>query len=911
MYLTHRQSILAGIEALDVDIRHLEIVQLGGVSFLLAATGRSGGLSSYRLGPDGAAGAVAGMQVFSGTGAPTSGGMLVAAVSGNAAAITLGSYANTNAYRVTLTATGALTGGGTIAGSSGITALAAHELVGGPAFYTVSSQTGQLQRAGATASGHLDVSSLTGAGPTLAGVTDIGIAWSGGQSFLLASSHTTDAIGSYRIDAATGGVTSSGSIGAEQGLGIGTPTAFETVTAFGQTWVILGAAGSSSLSVLSLSPTGTLGAVDHVMDTLETRFGRVTSVGALSVGDRVFIVAGGADDGLSLFTLLPGGRLLHLESLAAATGTGLMNVEAIELAMIGSRLQIFVSSGASRGVSRLEVDLSRLGAISRGDLGPAASLTGGALDDLMIAGTNDTLNGGAGDDILVGAAGARLTGGAGRDLFVLADGHSGARILDFDPAFDRLDLSGFAMLRGPDQVTLSPASWGARLRIGSTTLDLRSADGGRLERSDIFGPFFSWPDRIPVLERTEPPAPPLLPGEGVSRLGTPGPDLLEGDAWNDTLDGGSGNDTLRGSTGDDILIGGDGNDRLEGGAGDDWMGGNAGDDLMIGTDGADTLVGHDGRDTLRGDIGADVLRGEAGNDTLEGGEGDDRLYGDGGRDSLDAGDGADLAFGGDGDDTIEGGGGNDTLYGDDGDDEIFGGDGSDGVWGDIGNDTLHGGAGNDTLGGFLGDDVFHGGAGNDVVWGNAGDDWGWGGAGNDTLGGGDHRDRLFGEEGNDLVWGGSGDDTLSGGEGVDTVGGFVGDDIMHGDDGDDFVWGNSGHDTLYGDDGNDLLGGGDGDDVLHGGRGHDELRGGPGNDVNIGGDGADTFYFRFRDSGFDRIRDFERGIDMIHIDVSPVAFEGLQIWQWNHDTVIELHNGQVILEDMMMSHLTADHFIFG
>jgi len=68
------------------------------------------------------------------------------------------------------------------------------------------------------------------------------------------------------------------------------------------------------------------------------------------VGDQVFVIAGGGDDGLSLLTLLPDGQLLHLQSIANTAANGLDNVSAIEAVEIGGRLQIFVTSGSTQGV---------------------------------------------------------------------------------------------------------------------------------------------------------------------------------------------------------------------------------------------------------------------------------------------------------------------------------------------------------------------------------------------------------------------------------------------------------------------------------------------------------------------------------------------------------------------------------
>lgn len=73
--------------------------------------------------------------------------------------------------------------------------------------------------------------------------------------------------------------------------------------------------------------------------------------------------------------------------------------------------------------------------------------------------------------------------------------------------------------------------------------------------------------------------------------------------------------------------------------------------------------------------------------------------------------------------------------------------------------------------------------------------------------------------------------------------------------------------TLTGGAGNDKLYGLSGNDKLIGNAGNDWLEGGKGNDTLTGGAGADTFVFReYGPRNFDKITDFEHGIDKIALD---------------------------------------------
>ena len=941
MDLRYQQRIGTGDIVLDNDIRGLEVVTLATGSYLLSSTGRNGGLVSYALDSGGGLRNIADTQYFTpDSGAQIRGGM----DAGGGGTVVLGGDDGTAMMQYTLVAGGGLSQAratSAASGTSGSSAITTVELPGGTVHYSVADTSGQIMR-------HAANGTLTAQQATLDGVTALDSVQIGTQHFLLAAQHGTSGITSFRINSANGALTRAGDIGAEDGLGISTPTTFDTVTAFGQTWVILGSAGSSTLSVLEMSANGEFTAVDHIMDTLETRFGGVQAVATTQVGNRVFVLAGGADDGLSLHTLLPDGRLIHIDTIAHDTGQGLMNVGELEMVLMGDLLQIYASNSTDPGIARYSVDLSDLGGVLRGDINAANQINGSAGDDLMIAGRDDTMSGGAGDDVLVGALNVRLTGGAGADRFVMAQIGGTARIMDFTPGEDILDMSSYFMMRSTDQVTVNSTSSGARVSVRETVIQITSTEGRPLNSEDVFGRAFDWADRIPILRRSEPPpapepaptpaptptpapapAPAPLPAPAPTPAPTPAPVPAPAPVTGISRQGGTGADNITGTAAEDTLSGGSGRDTLTGLAGDDTLIGDSGDDLLTGGTGRDQLRGTSGNDTLRGNEGDDTLEGGGGVDELSGGGGNDRLFGGNDNDVLMGGVGNDALFGSTGNDTLRGNEGNDTLSGEDDNDLLYGGSGDDLMVGVSGTDTLHGEAGHDTVSGGPGTDVMYGGDGNDEMWGGTGNDTMWGGGGNDMMGGSEDNDLMYGDLGNDTVWGGSQHDTLYGGEGVDTVGGFWGNDLAYGGEGDDFVWGNFGEDTLYGENGNDMIGGAEGRDLLFGGDGRDtliggddedELMGGIGNDLLTGGSGddwllggwgADTFYFFYNHVGSDRIADFNIDIDTIQFDTSSVSFNTLRMRQKSDDVVITLNRGDITLVDIELRDLEADHFIFG
>lgn len=827
---------------LDRGITDLQVAEIGDTVRLYSTTGRNGGIVDYLVGANGAT-QVSSSVIF----APSITGIvsesLVLTDTAGALSLMVGAQSNS------------VIGFGVTA--SGLS--------------TQATQTvRQMQtQAAAFAQGHLDalVRIAGSPGPMFPGafdceqIVDLVEVSVAGRDFLLTACATTNGVSAFVRDPVSGMLTQTDHAGAATGVGIHAPTAMEVVTVGGQTFVLLAASATSSISVMQLTSAGALIPLDHAIDTAATRFEGVQSLAVASAGERVFVVAGGADNGITLFTLLPDGTLVALESIGDTATTSMHRVTAISAAVSGSQLNVFVGSQNDTGITQFGIDLSTLGTVRRGTAA-AEVLTGGALSDMLIAnGTNDTLNGGAGDDMLVvGRGQTTMTGGSGRDILVIGAEATRVLITDFNRLEDRLDLSDLPMLRSTGQLQWTPTASGATLVYRGITVDLRSHNGAPLSLGDIFPNGFLWADRFPFEARP-------LASTGISLRGTIAADRLVGTEHGDTLEGAGGADTLYGGAGDDSISGGAQDDLIQGGAGNDLLLGESGFDLIYGGDGNDTIYGDTAADTLHGDAGedvifggssADLLYGGADSDTLRGGTSGDTLYGGGNNDVLAGNDGDDLLHGDGGFDVLHGGRGNDTLYGDTASDTLYGGIGADSLFGGSSADLIHGGADADTIYGGTSDDTVYGGAQNDLIFGEQGDDslagdGGFdvidGGDGNDTIDGGSASDTLHGGAGEDvivggssadLIYGGTENDTIRGGTSNDTVFGGAHNDVIHGDGGDDSLMGDTGADLIFGGAGEDTVYGGTGRDTVHGGVDADLIFGGDGNDSLMGDDGADT-----------------------------------------------------------------------
>jgi Ca2+-binding RTX toxin-like protein len=289
-----------------------------------------------------------------------------------------------------------------------------------------------------------------------------------------------------------------------------------------------------------------------------------------------------------------------------------------------------------------------------------------------------------------------------------------------------------------------------------------------------------------------------------------------------------------------------------------------GDDMIMGDGAANRLEGRGGADTIHGRAGNDDLRGEAGDDTMSGGLGNDAIDGGDGIDTLtfaEASGGVQaylnvgITRGAEGRDRLEnienllGSVHDDRLIGDAGDNDIVGGEGNDIIKGKGGNDAFFGEGGNDKIRGEDGEDLVLGGAGDDILFGLSGED------------------ELDGANGTDYIYGGRDADVITGGNDDDFLRGNLGNDTINGGAGDDDLRGGGSNDTLYGDAGNDFIVGEGGFDRIDGGAGNDILLGGFGGGTNDAR--RDTFVFS-SGGGFDQIRDFENGIDLI--DLSDFGF---------------------------------------
>ncbi|MEL7176213.1 MAG: hypothetical protein AAGK28_06795 [Pseudomonadota bacterium] len=296
-----------------------------------------------------------------------------------------------------------------------------------------------------------------------------------GKTYFFTADGTGDGISSYWMGR-FGNIKERDNLGAADGFAINAPSALDTALVDGNLFVLAGGAGSNTLSALKVNTFGGLFETDTQLDSLDTRFGGINAIETVTVNDRAFVLAGGADDGVSLFELSSDGRLHHLTSIADETDTTLQNVSTISARAVGDDIQVF-AAGSETGITEFTIDLGALGASVNGnDLDN--TLTGGALDDLLVGRDgDDTLDGGAGNDRLIDGAGVdTMTGGAGADVFVFTPDNRMDTVTDFDIAEDRLDLSAFLFLYDTSRLDFTQKGYGVLIQYGSDRFRIEDDD---------------------------------------------------------------------------------------------------------------------------------------------------------------------------------------------------------------------------------------------------------------------------------------------------------------------------------------------------------------------------------------------------------------------------------------------------
>lgn len=354
----------------SVGIRDIQIVQSGGQSTVVTSTGVGGGVMSFDLSQGSKT--VLNDSVLFGSGYTLAGTGTLNTLFLEGQEYVVSGVSATGQFLVhALNADGSL---------SGQTTLDINMASGNGSVALATGADGLIYAAGSNADGgYIQGFSSSGQGPLVAGQmtrdtaeshmsnpVDLASVRVGNTDFVLGLCGDSSGVSAYEVTGPNGQLSLRSTLGASDGFGIlSAPQAFDVVTAHGTTFVVIASASqegqSGALSVMQLDDMGTLVPTDHILDSLATRFGGVQSLSVVSHDGGVYVVAGGGDDGISLFTLEPDGQLRLLDTLVHETGYGMMDIEALAAVVVGDELQVMIASQDSGGLSQVVFSLADQG----------------------------------------------------------------------------------------------------------------------------------------------------------------------------------------------------------------------------------------------------------------------------------------------------------------------------------------------------------------------------------------------------------------------------------------------------------------------------------------------------------------------------------------------------------------------
>jgi hypothetical protein len=193
----------------------------------------------------------------------------------------------------------------------------------------------------------------------LGDVSALATATVGSQAYLFVASAYDAGVTSYGI-ASNGALNFADSVSPSDFSGFWKVQDLATTEVDGQDFLIMASAGTSSLTVYSVSQDGTLSETDHMIDSLGTRFQGASIVEAFEHDGRSFVIAAGNDDGISILEISDEGQLWEHASLADTYETTLANVTGISVEEINGSLEVLVSSATDHGFTHITLDLSQI-----------------------------------------------------------------------------------------------------------------------------------------------------------------------------------------------------------------------------------------------------------------------------------------------------------------------------------------------------------------------------------------------------------------------------------------------------------------------------------------------------------------------------------------------------------------------
>ncbi len=466
-----------------MGLSSLDIISIGAQQFLVAAGEADGGFTTYEILANGNL-AVAG-DVFYWTNSGTRNVRFIDAYvfEGEGFIIPSGRYDdNMTVFRLDVfggaTPTQFLTGAGTA--SMTMTEMVT---VGTNSYLFTASTSPGLERYNITTGGVLTAPTHINDTPAVA-LGDVSAMISAhlkGKDFLFVASAFDAGISVFEVGAG-GGLSPRFHLTPDM-VGFNAISTLRTAQINERAFLLVGSAETDTLMVLRVSVGGKLNLVDSLVDKSETRFARISALEVFEHQGRTFVLAGGADDGLTLFELTYRGRLNVLGVVADQFTTTLANISDIVVNIVNGKIMVFAASASEHGFTEFELTLNPGSTFTGGD--SLDTIIGSPGDDTIFGmGRNDILDGGAGNDRLVDGRGRdTLTGGSGADVFEFIQDGKRDFITDFELGIDKIDLTDYDHLYSYLDLEILSRPTGAVILIGTEKLIITSIDGHSIDPS--------------------------------------------------------------------------------------------------------------------------------------------------------------------------------------------------------------------------------------------------------------------------------------------------------------------------------------------------------------------------------------------------------------------------------------------
>jgi hypothetical protein len=292
--LQFQKVVQSNIDVLDFGVRDLEAIVTASGTILYSSTGYGGGVSSYFLSNGGSVSLVD-TALFDLDADAGQGGEIEVVDGGDT--LLVGGVAGGKVLRFDLVGLGQIGGMNemNVAGSGSYAALAetdsghiltADQAGSGVLTYTMGNNGLTLRNTEAdTAASHA------------VHVSDVKlVTLSNGTEVLLSASQGERGISSYRMSGFDPVLADS--MGPDEGAGIMIPTDMAVMQMGTLSFVIVasmpGSGNSGALTVMQIDGNGQLSVTDHVLDSLDMRFGAVQAIDTIEINGRWYVAAGGA-----------------------------------------------------------------------------------------------------------------------------------------------------------------------------------------------------------------------------------------------------------------------------------------------------------------------------------------------------------------------------------------------------------------------------------------------------------------------------------------------------------------------------------------------------------------------------------------------------------------------------------------